>query len=438
MIGAPDLASVNVIDCAPVIVRSRAAQRLWAETRLDARLKIIRKLRDRLARAAPSLREEFPKTSDGNFAERLAAEIIPLAEAVRFLEHEARSILAPRRLPLKHRPFWLRGIDVEERREPLGVVLIMGPANYPLFLPGVQTLQALAAGNAVIAKPGVGGGRVMRKFQQMALKAGVPNDAFVVLDEEISLVKSVLAQGVDKVVLTGSVETGKSVYREVAENLIPVTLELSGCDPVFVLAGANLERAAAAIAFGLRWNGGNTCIAPRRVFVAEGAADVFESLLGKHCSEAAQFLPISRFANQQQALTEAGESPYTLGASVFGEPAAARAFASRVKAGMVVVNDMIMPSADPRVTFEGRGLSGFGATRGAEGLRQFTVPKVVVVQKRRRLWHFEPLPQNAEELFSTYLAASHMAGWRDRLLAGWRLMCALPRTRVARSAVRNN
>ncbi len=427
MIAVPEWAMDSVRDPAAWLTRSRAGQRLWAKTGLRERLKIVRKLRNEIVREASLILGAFATRTTTNRAERLASEIIPLAEACRFLEREARLILAPRRVPLKPRPFWLRAIEVEERRDPIGVVLIIGPANYPLFLPGVQAVQALVAGNSVIVKPGCGGAGVMRRFQHLAVRAGVPNEAFFVLDEDIAFAKSVIAEGVDKIVLTGSEDTGRAVYREAADNLIPLTLELSGCDPVFVLSGADLERAVAAIGFGLRWNGGETCMAPRRIFVAEQVADAFECLLGAHYPEAARSLPISRFSSEEQVLQTAGESPYALGASVFGQAAAARAFAARVKAGAVVVNDIIMPTADPRVTFEGRGHSGFGATRGAEGLRQFTAPKAVIVQRRKHLRHLEPLPQNAEELFNAYLAASHAAAWSHRLRAAGRLVRAVSR-----------
>ena len=89
--------------------------------------------------------------------ESLTAEVLPLAEACRFLEREAGKLLAPLRLGKRGLPLWLAGVRSEIQREPFGVVLIIGPGNYPLLLPGVQLIQALVAGNAVLLKPGVGG-----------------------------------------------------------------------------------------------------------------------------------------------------------------------------------------------------------------------------------------------------------------------------------------
>jgi acyl-CoA reductase-like NAD-dependent aldehyde dehydrogenase len=173
-----------------------------------------------------------------------------------------------------------------------------------------------------------------------------------------------------------------------------------------------------AIVFGCRWNNGNTCIAPRRIFVTETLADELEQRLRERA--VARFhLSITRVGSDDEALHLAATSRFALGASVFGEQLLAQAFAARVHAGIVTVNDIIAPTADPRVPFGGRGWSGFGTTRGAEGLLEFTSPKAIVTQTARRLRHIEPLPNNAGEIFAAYLAAIHQASWTGRL-SGWR------------------
>ncbi len=404
------------------LLGTRSSQRQWAKTPLEERLAVIKKVRNSIAGSGTELCDLFPPELVRTRADSLTAEIIPLAEACRFLEREAKQLLAPRRLSTKSRPFWLRRVDVEVRREPLGVVLIIGPANYPLFLTGVQALQALVAGNAVILKPGLGGARLANTLRSFAVAAGMPHELFVVLDESISSAKAVIQEGVEKVVLTGSVESGREVYRQAAAMLTPVIMELSGYDPVFVQPGANLDRAAQAIAFGLRLNGGETCIAPRRIYVFEPIAEEFERRLEE--GPAHRPIPITRVRNDDEALEKASRYPYALSATIFGEPARAKALARRVQAGVVVVNDIIVPTADPRVPFGGRQLSGFGTTRGAEGLLEFTCLKTVITQNGKRLRHLEPPPPNAEDLFNAYLAASHRTRWSDRL-GGWRNLIAV-------------
>lgn len=372
---------------------------------------------------ADYLLAHFPSSLARTRADSLTAEIIPLAEACRFLEVEAEHILVAGKTSSRGRPVWLRTVDVEVRREPFGVVLLVGPSNYPLFLIGVQTLQALVAGNAVILKPGRQSAPVARAFAELTDEAGLPSGLLTVLDESAEAATIAIQSGVDKVVLTGSVQSGRAVLRTAAEHLIPSAVELSGCDAVFVQAGADLERAARAIAFGTKLNGGETCIAPRRIFVHESIAHLF---LAVTRDSEISVVPVK---DDEQALELAARSPYALGATIFGEESSARKFAARVNAGVVVINDMIVPTADPRVPFGGRGWSGFGTTRGAAGLLEMTTPKAIVVQRGKRLRHLEALPHDAEEFFLAYLSANHQEGWGKRLQGWRRFINAISRSR---------
>src|SRR5689334_1153801 len=148
----------------------RSAQRAWSETEIAARLRILKRFRHLASRRASAFSEAIGRQ---DHASTLTAEVLPLLEACRFLERNARKILAPRRTSRDGRPIWLPGVQVEVVREPLGLVLIIGPSNYPLFLASVQALQALAAGNAVLLKPGHGGGAVMELFRRTLLQAGL-------------------------------------------------------------------------------------------------------------------------------------------------------------------------------------------------------------------------------------------------------------------------
>jgi hypothetical protein len=143
-------------------------------------------------------------------------------------------------------------------------------------------------------------------------------------------------------------------------------------------------------------------------------------------------LTVKPFTDEEEALKLA-QSEYALGASVFGDVDDAQRFAAKVDAGVVVVNDLIAPTADPRVPFAGRRSSGFGTTRGAEGLLQFTTIKAIVVQRGRRLRHLEPLPENAQQLFGAYLQASHGRCWTERLRACMRLFAAVARVKEKRT-----
>ncbi len=463
---------------------ARAAQSEWAARPLAERLRVIGRAREMLAEQASELCRTISPEGRRRPEETLVVELLPLADACRYLERAGGRLLAPKRLGAKGRPFWLFGIDVEIRREPLGVVLILGPFNYPLFLPGIQSIQALAAGNAALVKPAPGFAAPMRALAEILRQAGAPDGILAVLDDSTASGEAAVAAAVDKVVLTGSADTAGRVLGELAPRLIPATVEASGSDAVFVLPGADIPMVADALAYGLRLNGGATCIAPRRVFVAQALAAELEAAITRSFS-ALEPIPISaacrrqlgpliaeaelagcRFipdkpdlsaqavpplavadataalgllradlmspvlslvavADESAALDAAAACPYALGAAVFGPEPEARRLAERIDAGTVTINDLIVPTADPRLPFGGRHLSGFGTTRGDQGLLEMTSIKTVSLRRGKFRPHFEPSHSADEAIFRSYIEAAHAAGLGRRVAAAMRLTRAL-------------
>ena len=471
---------------------ARAAQSRWSQVSLKERLRVVRQFRHAIVEHSEPLCSAVTYPSRNGIAETLAGELIPLADACRFMEKQAGKILAPRRLSRRGRPMWLRGVSVELRREPFGVVLIVGASNYPLFLPGVQALQALVAGNAVLIKPGAGATRAAIALQETFAIARLDPSLVHVLPEDPQSVEAAVAAGVNKVVLTGSANTGRQVQSLLARSLTPSVMELSGCDAVFVLETADFERVARCLAFGLRFNGSGTCIAPRRVFVPRQMQTSLADLLLRemtHVQREAPAIPstdsrvtelvsgavrdgarviaggvatldgCSRLAGPtiladasprmkllqadvfapvlslvpvesvEAALIADRECPYALGAVVFGEGGDAFRFAERVDAGCVVINDLIAPTADPRVPFGGRGQSGFGVTRGGAGLEEMTQLKAVIHQQSRWLPHLEDTTPHDGDLLSCFLGMSHGRSWPQRVRSGWSAIRAALRQR---------
>jgi hypothetical protein len=109
----------------------------------------------------------------------------------------------------------------------------------------------------------------------------------------------------------------------------------------------------------------------------------------------------------------ASAAPFGLGVSIFSRDIAkACALAARIKSGFVLINDLIVPTADPRMPFGGVKASGFGVTRGEEGLLEMTFPHVVAVRRGKWRPHFDELGADAAQLFSSYLLAVHGKGGR--------------------------
>ena len=149
--------------------------------------------------------------SQVDVAEVLTAQVIPLLDACRFVERRAPRLLRARRVGLHGRPLWLWGVRSRVVREPWGVVLILAASNYPLLLPGVQAVQAIAAGNAVVLKPGRGTTVVAEMLRERLEAAGLPRGVLRVIDESDGAGGAAIEAGPDHVVLTGSAATGRRV-----------------------------------------------------------------------------------------------------------------------------------------------------------------------------------------------------------------------------------
>ncbi len=378
----------------------------WAALPVAARLAVLRRIRHAIADAATDLARAAGRPGASE-ADILVSEVMPLLAAIRFLEQRAARILAPRR-ERGGRPLWLIGTKLVVRRLPLGRVLVIGPANYPLMLPAIQAMQALAAGNAVLLKPAPGCAAPLALLGGLLAKAGLPDDVLTVLDDSAEAARAAIAEGVDLVLLTGASGTGRAVLADAAPQLTPCIMELSGEDPFIVLDGADIAYAARALAFGQAFNGGATCIAPRRVIVARAAAAAFGT------AAPGQSFAVAEDEDAAVALANAGR--YALGASVFGPTGRAEAVAARLRAGCVVVGDVIAPTADPRLPFGGAGESGFGTTRGAEGLLALTRPQAVVTRARPEWRHLAPLSDAAAPLVRRVLRLCYGSA-RDRAKA---------------------
>jgi acyl-CoA reductase-like NAD-dependent aldehyde dehydrogenase len=458
------------------VAAAGSVQAGWAAVPVADRLRVVRRARQRMAARAEEFAVAISPALVRTKADTLLAELLPLLDACRFLEREAKELLAPRELGSRGRPLWHYGVVAEIHREPLGHVLVIGPSNFPLFLPGVQVIQALVAGNTVTWKPGMGGGAVARLMADVLDEAGLPMDVLTVTDESVDAARRSIASGPDKVIFTGSSKSGRSVLAELAETSTPAVVELSGVDAVVVTSSADLAGVAKAVAFGLRLNGGAVCMSPRRLFAERStmarlrplleaelakvpavAIDAntsarLKELLDEAVDDGAELrgtfdpgaqrpllvdhvtagMSITRsdFFAPVLALIEVGsmlqvpelyaECPYGLGVSIFcgkGNEKKARALAKLLKAGTVLINDMIAPTADPRVPFGGRGASGYGVTRGAEGLLEMTAVKTLLVKRGGISRHLDPIGDEDSGMIAGLIGTVHGKGLSARWTA---------------------
>ena len=168
--------------------------------------------------------------------------------------------------------------------EPLGVVLVIAPWNYPVQLLLVPAAGAIAAGNAVVMKPSEVSSATSSLIARLAPQY-LDQSAVAVVEGGVAETTALLEQRFDHIFYTGNGTVGRIVMAAAARNLTPVTLELGGKSPVIVDSTANVRVAARRIAWGKWLNAGQTCIAPDYVLVEEKVRESFLDEIGRAISE---------------------------------------------------------------------------------------------------------------------------------------------------------
>jgi acyl-CoA reductase-like NAD-dependent aldehyde dehydrogenase len=269
------LRTVEQVDVAGVddaVARAKAAQRLWAATAPAERAAALR---------------AFAAAVDAHVDELASLEVANSGHPISSAEWEAghvRDVLlyysaSPERLLGKQIPV-AGGLDVTFN-EPIGVVGVITPWNFPMTIASWGFAPALAAGNAVLVKPAEWTPLTTIRLGELAIEAGLPPDLFQVLAGKGSVVgeRFVTHPDVRKIVFTGSTEVGTKVMAGAAEAVKRVTLELGGKSANIVFDDCDLEKAAATAPYGVFDNAGQDCCARSRILVQRSVYDRFMELL---------------------------------------------------------------------------------------------------------------------------------------------------------------
>lgn len=172
----------------------------------------------------------------------------------------------------KRRPLFMPSSKSTLYYEPHGLVLIVGPFNYPFHLVIEPLIGSIAAGNTAILKPSEKTPATVRVIEEIIGEV-FEEEYVAVVNGGKELVQELLHSKVDYIFFTGSTKVGRIVMQAAAEQLIPVTLELGGKSPVIVHKDADIEKAAARIVWGKYYNLGQTCIAPDYLYVHESVKE---------------------------------------------------------------------------------------------------------------------------------------------------------------------
>jgi len=449
-------------DVAQAVERAHEAASWWASlswaerrTRLLAWKSYLTRYIGRLA--------ELVHTETGKPLADAQLEILLAIVHIDWAARNARKVLRPRRV----RP-GLVAINQAATLEyqPLGVVGVIGPWNYPVFTPMGSIAYALAAGNAVVFKPSeltpAVGDWLVTSFAEV-----VPEQPVLQLVTGGGETGGFLARSaVNKIAFTGSAATARKVMAACAENLTPMVAECGGKDAFIVADDANLDAAADAAAWGALSNAGQTCVEkliekmsdirpgddreadygpmtlPGQVEVVErhiadalarggravvgGLASIRKPFIGpviltevpeeSRAVTEETFGPtvtVTRVADLDEGVRLANASRYGLGSAVFARnKRAAMAAARSLRSGMTAVNGVISFAGVPSLPFGGSGDSGFGRIHGADGLREFARPKSIARQRMKPMVNLTSFSRSDQDMRKLMTLATMLHGRR--------------------------
>ncbi|MEU6477943.1 succinic semialdehyde dehydrogenase [Streptomyces sp. NPDC047017] len=467
-----DLSPVAPVpSCGPEDVESAAAmaaaaQRQWARTPVARRGEIVLAFHDLLLDRQHQVLDLI-QWETGKARYHAWQEVAQVAAIARHYARRAGRYLAARRV---------RGMvpgltKVVQRRVPRGVVGVVSPWNYPLYLGVGDVLPALLAGNGVVSKADPQAALTLLWTRALLHEAGLPAGLWRIVAGDAAVVGAALVDAVDFACFTGSTATGRTVAERAARRLIGVSLELGGKNPLIVREDADVAAAAVGTAVATFANTGQMCIHIERVYAHEKVYDAFrdelvrvteslrlsrsydytcdlgslvsparltavEAHVGDAVAKGAEVLTggrarpdigplfyeptvldgvtpemdvyaqetfgpvvsLYRYATDDEALSLANQGTYGLSASIWSRNTReAVRMAGLIRSGSVNINDGAAAAAGSiEAEMGGMGDSGLGRRHGADGIRKYTEPQTVAVQ---RLVPLGPPPGQSAEGF---------------------------------------
>jgi acyl-CoA reductase-like NAD-dependent aldehyde dehydrogenase len=267
-----EVATTAPQDVAGVVQEVAQVQPFWAQLTLRDRARYLERAAQVLIDESDEIRDLIVAEQGKPRNEAFSMEVLPTIDALHWIAGEGQRILADERVPMPQ--LFLKTKQTAFTYEPLGVIAVIAPWNYPWSIPLGEVAMALMAGNGVVLKPAsltpLIGERIVHVFE----RAGVP-EGLIRAVHGPGTGSALVSSDVAKVFFTGSVETGRGVGEECARRLKGSVLELGGKDPMIVLPDANLDHAIAGALWGGFANAGQTCSGIERVYVTREVAEPF-------------------------------------------------------------------------------------------------------------------------------------------------------------------
>jgi acyl-CoA reductase-like NAD-dependent aldehyde dehydrogenase len=290
------LGEIPVMDASEIqtrVQRARQAQALWQKTSFSERKNVLRHILKHLLDHADELCDLVVRDAGKTRENAMLGEVWTCAEKLRWTIKHGEKHIRPERVSA--------GLLVHKRAtiefQPLGVIGVICPWNYPLQNVLGPTIPALFAGNAVICKVSEWTSwsalRIQAIFDEALRASGYPSDLVQLVTGYAETGAALVSSGVDKVIFTGSIGNGRKVIQESAANLTPLILELGGKDALIVCDDADLDRSVHAALTGAFIASGQNCLAAERVLVFDDVYDQFIAKVLEYAKDLRQGPPLA-------------------------------------------------------------------------------------------------------------------------------------------------
>src|ERR1044072_5157394 len=297
---------LDASEVAAAVKRGRAAQPAWARLSYRERGRFILRAREIVLEQLEEIARLISRETGKPTTEAISMEIVPTLDLMHYFAENTKKLLDRSRIGLGQYNLMYRWSYIVYK--PLGVVGIISPWNFPWATPLDEVVMALMAGNAVVVKPSELTPFTALKIESVFKQAQLPDGLVQVVTGDGSTGSALVDAGVNKIMFTGSVNTGKRVAEMASKHLTPVVLELGGKDPMIVLEDANLENAARAAIWGAFCNSGQACASIERCYVHESIAGKFTDLVVKETQQLkqdkalAEAIDVGAMTNERQLL----------------------------------------------------------------------------------------------------------------------------------------
>lgn len=262
------------------VARARRAQAAWGILPVAERCTRLLRLRDAIVERAEEIVDVVSREC-GKPREDALSEITIAVDLLTYYCKRGPDVLAEQDLPLHLFKHKRSTVSYHAR----GVVALLTPWNFPFVIPMGDVAAALVAGNAVVVKPSEVAPLSMAKAKEIFDATGLPEDLLCVVHGTAETGQALIESGIQKLVFTGGVETGRKVAAACGANLVPCVMELGGKAPLVACADADVERTARAIVFGAFFNSGQACISVERVYAHHAIHDALVARVRELTSE---------------------------------------------------------------------------------------------------------------------------------------------------------